>query len=492
MTRETEVPHRRRLPAWLRLPPWRKYWRAWMLLLAAIGLWAGAAWLLVDRYEDNLTESYLRRERVGAEHDLRLMTIGITQNWEVAEGVLSGLARQEEVVAGLKRSNSPIGGNSQAHYATDPQYLALSHAFYTIVGDLKIIGTLFALNARGDCIAASNAMIVTSPVGSNYADRNYFVEAMRGSRAGEIVFGRATNSAGIYLALPVRHEGALIGALVAKLDASTLAPWLNAADNFIADENGVVMLARDDDLMFKLMPGNRIDQISMTDRQALYKRASFNNLPVKSNLFDSHPEVVTVQDRAIPVMLVTMPLSIGNATAAVMHSLPRLTLIQRDQLRVYLAAVVTGALLQMVFFVILLPLRENLKKRRAAEQRVAFHQSMIDAAELAIAVFAEDGYCLTANDTMARLLGTPRALMPEHNFRRNELWIESGLVRTAEQVLEIGASQRGHWRLKSSFGQEMWVEATLKRFSNHSRHYLLVIFTDVTEQHWRDSALNEI
>jgi C4-dicarboxylate-specific signal transduction histidine kinase len=475
----------------LRLPPWRRYWRAWLLLGVTVALWSAFAWLAIGRYEGRLADSYLRRERMAAERDLRMVAIGIAQNLEVTEGVLSGLARQDDVIAALNYTNGGQTGGPGS-YAADSQLRAISRSFYGIVGELKIIGTVFLLNDKGDCIAASNGIILTSPVGTNYADRNYFITARLGSRSTEFVFGRATNQPGLYLALPVRHEGVVAGVIVAKLDASTLAPWLTASDFFIADENGVIMLARDDEMQFKLLPGNKIEQIPLPDRMALYKRSSFSALPSDTEIVAGRPEILMLPDHATPVMLVTVPLAISGAVAGVMHSLPRLPLFEHDQWQFFVPAALAGAMLQLAFFVVVLPLRENLRKRRNAEQRLAFHQSMIDAAELAIAVFGEDGYCLTANDTMARMLGTPRALMYEHNFRFNELWMESGMVGTADQVFAMGVAQRGHWRLKPALAQEIWVEATMKRFTYRSRNYLLVIFTDVTEQHWRESLLNEI
>ena len=76
-------------------------------------------------------------------------------------------------------------------------------------------------------------------------------------------------------------------------------------------------------------------------------------------------------------------------------------------------------------------LQESLQRRRIAENEVAFHQSVIDAAALAIAVYAEDGHCLAANDAMASLFGTTRPMMARQNFRLNDAWAESGLVNAA-------------------------------------------------------------
>jgi PAS domain S-box-containing protein len=132
-----------------------------------------------------------------------------------------------------------------------------------------------------------------------------------------------------------------------------------------------------------------------------------------------------------------------------------------------------------------------LQRRRVAENEVAFHQSVIDAAALAIAVYAEDGHCLAANDAMARLFGTTRPMMARQNFRLNDAWADSGLVTIAAQVLDAGSTQHGHWRLTPNLGREVWIDATLKRFTYQARNFLLVIFSDVSDQHWRDGLMSD-
>jgi len=174
-----------------------------------------------------------------------------------------------------------------------------------------------------------------------------------------------------------------------------------------------------------------------------------------------------------------------------MHPLPRLLLLESDRWRMFALVAIIGTVLQLIFFALLQRLQETLRRRRMAENEVAFQQSVIDAAALAIAVYAEDGHCLAANDAMADLFSTTRAMMAHQNFRLSEAWVQSGLMRAANQVLDIGAAQRGHWCLSSDRIPEVWIDATLKRFTYQTRNFLLVIFADVTDQHRRDGLMSE-
>ena len=455
-------------------------WRSWGILACALACWIAASWYLVGRYEAGLTESYLRRERVNAERDLHSIDTGVSRSWEIAEGFLSTLAHQDGLRAALDRRDA------------DPAKRALiSRSFFSMVTDIKVLNIIALLDVGGDCIAASNGVSATSLVGNNYADRRYFQDARKGLTGAEFANGRATSLPGLFLAVPVSKDGAFIGAVMAKFDASSFAPWLNFSDSVITDEHGVILFARDNSYLYRKMPGSDVDKLDPAEKVALYKRADFSAMPTSRWSDDLAADIVRIDDRPVPVMLVSESLAAGVGTAGVMYPLPRLLLLERDRWRMFALVAICGTVLQLVFFGLMQRLQENLQRRRMAEDEVAFHQSVIDAAALAIAVYAEDGHCLAANDAMAHLFGTTRPMMARQNFRFHDAWTESGLMTAATQVLDFGASQRGHWRLAPHLGREIWIEATMKRFTYQARNFLLVIFSDVTDQHWRDGLMSQ-
>jgi len=455
-------------------------WRSWGILACALTCWIAASWYLVGRYEAGLTESYLRRERVNAERDLHSIDTGVSRSWEIAEGFLSTLAHQDEVRAVLDRRDG--GAAKQA---------LISRSLFSMVSDIKVLTIIALLDADGNCIAASNGVSPTSLVGNNYADRRYFQDARKGLTGAEFANGRATSVPGLFLAVPVIRDGVFVGAVMAKFDASSFAPWLNFSDSVITDEHGVILFARDNSYLYRKMPGSDVDRLDAAERVALYKRADFSQVPVSRWSDELAADIVKIDDRPVPVMLVSEGLAAGVGTAGVIYPLPRLLLLERDRWRMFALVAICGTVIQLVFFGLMQRLQENLQRRRMAEDEVAFHQSVIDAAALAIAVYAEDGHCLAANDAMAHLFGTTRPMMARQNFRLNDAWTESGLTTAAAQVLDIGASQRGHWRLAPNLGREIWIEATMKRFTYQARNFLLVIFSDVTDQHWRDGLMSE-
>lgn len=474
------------------LPVQTGSWRSWVILAAALAGWIGASWFFVGRYEAGLTESYLRRERVNAERDIHSINAGVSASWQLALGFLTTLSHQEALRAALERRDAEAAKQAiKRTIIDDPQNAALSRTLFSMVTDIKVLGIITVLDAEGDCIAASNGVASNSLVGNNYADRRYFQDARRGVNGAEFANGRATNLPGLFLSVPVVRDGRFIGAIMAKFDSSSFAPWLDSSDSIITDQHGVILFSRDNAFLYKAIPGSDVDQLSQAEKIALYKRSNFNAVPLTRWSLDLPADIVKFDERQDPVMLVTETLGSGAGTVGVLHPVPRILLLERDRWRMFALAAGIGAVLQLTFFGLLQRLSDSLQRRRMAENEVAFHQSVIDAAALAIAVYAEDGHCLAANDAMATLFGTTRPMMARQNFRLSDAWIQSGLVKVAAQVLDGGNSQRGHWRLSPDMMREVWIDATFKRFTYQARYFLLVIFSDVTDQHWNDKMLTE-
>jgi C4-dicarboxylate-specific signal transduction histidine kinase len=466
--------------------------RSWAIVGCALACWVFASWFLVGRYEAGLTDSYLRRERINAERDIHSINIGVSRSWEIAQGFLTTLAHEDMLRAALVRADAESAEQAMRHsIVDDPQFADMSRTFFSMVDDLKVLNIITLLDAEGDCIAASNGVASNSLVGNNYADRRYFQDAKKGLNGAEFANGRATNLPGLFLSVPVIKDGVFIGAVMAKFDAASFAPWLNFSDSLITDEHGVILFSRDSSYLYKTLPGGDVERLGQAEKVALYKRTNFNMVPASRFADELPADVVKIEDRPVPVLLTTEGLTAGIGSVGVMHPLPRLLLLERDRWRLFALVAICGAMLQLIFFGLLLRLQESLQRRRMAENEVAFHQSVIDAAALAIAVYAEDGRCLAANDAMAHLFGTTRPMMARQNFRLNDAWVESGLIAAAAQVLNAGAIQRGHWRLASHLGQEVWIDGTLKRFTYQARNFLLVIFSDVSDQHWRDGLMSE-
>ena len=332
-----------------------------MILGCALTGWIAAAWFLVGRYEAGLTESYLRRERVNAERDIHSINTGVSRSWEIAQGFLSTLAHQDALRAALDRRDADAAKQAIRHsIVDDPQFAAISRSFFSMVSDIKVLNIITLLDADGDCIAASNGVAANSLVGNNYSDRRYFQDARKGLNGAEFANGRATSLPGLFLSVPVIRDGVFIGAVMAKFDASSFAPWLNFSDSVITDEHGVILFARDTSYLYRVVPGSDVERLGQAEKISLYKRSTFSGVPASRWSDDLAGDIVKIDDRPVPVMLVSEGLAAGVGAVAVMHPLPRLLLLERDRWRMFALVAISGALLQLIFFGLMQRLHESL------------------------------------------------------------------------------------------------------------------------------------
>lgn len=104
---------------------------------------------------------------------------------------------------------------------------------------------IYALDARGMALAASNWNQPISFVGSDYRFRPYYSEAMRDGQASLFALGTVSGRPGLYLARRVEDaEGRPLGVIVAKLEFDALeADWRGSGEpTYVTDSDGVVLI----------------------------------------------------------------------------------------------------------------------------------------------------------------------------------------------------------------------------------------------------------
>lgn len=104
---------------------------------------------------------------------------------------------------------------------------------------------IYALDADGVALAASNWREPTSFVGSDYRFRPYHFEAMRERQAAFFALGTVSGRPGLYLSRRVDDAaGRPLGVIVAKVEFDALeAEWRKTLEpTWVADANGVVLI----------------------------------------------------------------------------------------------------------------------------------------------------------------------------------------------------------------------------------------------------------
>ena len=112
---------------------------------------------------------------------------------------------------------------------------------------------IYLMNLDGLTIAASNWQGKNSFVGSNYAFRPYFGEALRHGHGSFYGMGVTSHTPGYFISQLVSSGGHAIGVVVVKIDIHSLpAQWARGEHEIaVTDENGVIFLSSREDWKYR-------------------------------------------------------------------------------------------------------------------------------------------------------------------------------------------------------------------------------------------------
>ncbi len=151
-------------------------------------------------------------------------------------------------------SNHPLVAGSLSG-RDDPQRIRDANLFLERLNSSAKSAVIYLLDDRGLVIASSNWNDPQSFVGSNYAFRPYFQDAIKGGTGRFYGMGTTSMMPGYYISHPIRTGQAVAGVAVIKIDMSELDQgWSKERDEVtVTDENGVIFLTSRADWKYRPM-----------------------------------------------------------------------------------------------------------------------------------------------------------------------------------------------------------------------------------------------
>ncbi|UUM29761.1 sensor histidine kinase [Vibrio japonicus] len=122
---------------------------------------------------------------------------------------------------------------------------------------------IYVLDAEGDVIASSNYASAKSYIGSNYAFRPYFYQAMKGNRWTDYALGLRSGERGIFFSAPIYAEDNIIGVIAVKVDIDKFeqdTEWLAGANTA-----KFMVFGRDEVVFISNQPYWRLKQLRESD-----------------------------------------------------------------------------------------------------------------------------------------------------------------------------------------------------------------------------------
>ncbi|MBW8897469.1 MAG: PAS domain S-box protein, partial [Massilia sp.] len=232
---------------------------------------------------------------------------------------------------------------------------------------------LFLVDRAGLTLAASNWNLPSSFVGQSYRQRPYFEDAVEGRRGIFYGLGLTTGQSGLFIAEPVRADGAILGVIVVKISLEPLqAAWMRGADPVVLrDSRGIVFLSAVPDWLFHaIRPVSAADLRWVADHRQYGNRTRFPVLPwtietrAGTSALVLHTTVLhtTVQGRRINLLALDTPLPELGWTLTVTTDMKEV--VQARQLALILATLAVALLLLGMQY-------WRLREKRFVEQRTA-------------------------------------------------------------------------------------------------------------------------
>jgi len=254
-----------------------------------------ACWFVAGMVADRMVQ----QELAAALHAQRQMAASIVDN--MAEVIASDLAMSRAIPATMaemdvvqnalvQSRNYAANGETtepalRAALLKDPHLGAVSTFLHRAQG-FSGLDQVWLVNANGICVASSDVGSDSpaprgSFLGIDMRVRAYLSKALLGAFSETYGVGRTTGEPGIFIAVPVYADGELAGAVVAKVGIARLRHWVAHAGTFVADDNGVIIMAHDSKLEGHALPNSRVAKMSVAERTVTYRRDGFPDIQIR-------------------------------------------------------------------------------------------------------------------------------------------------------------------------------------------------------------------
>jgi PAS domain S-box-containing protein len=135
----------------------------------------------------------------------------------------------------------------------------------------------------------------------------------------------------------------------------------------------------------------------------------------------------------------------------------------------------------------------DMTARIKAEEQIRdarnYIQTILSTSPVGIETYKATGETVSANDAVARIVGTSTEQLLPQNFRNLESWKKSGLLELADRALDAGSDQRGEFRVTTTFGKEVDLDCLFVPFVFSGDQHLMLIIMDITKRKLAEEEL---
>ncbi len=359
----------------------------------ALAVWVFVAWFFIGLSSRHEVDALIKQEQAHAEETAANVSDSVLRNLHYVAGISTVLGKSvqvQQVVLNYQGKNSSKE-SLQTRAANDPAISNLNRYLELNQRALNV-DMIFVVDANGNCISASGGEAAVTPIGTNYADRDWFKEVYNGREGMQYAMGKTTHVPGLYFATPIMNGAAFAGAVVAKVDIPKLAFLTSQADAYVADSNGVIIMAHEHDMEMMVIPEATVGSLTAKKKFDLYRKLNFDELKIEPWKGDNSGQLKQIRSESNPHILVSGDLNeygLKVFAEAELTEWPAIQLERRSNL--ILLTSIGGFVILLSSFLLLYfhSLREA--KKRVEESEEQFRLMVSGVKNYAIVMLNADG-----------------------------------------------------------------------------------------------------
>lgn len=458
-------------------------------------MWEAGTWYAVQaRYEADY-KALVETESNNADQQASNLAASIRRNLHYLSGIPDTFSHALRVwrAVGAFGPQEPATTLSRqdaiARWSARPELKDLNEYLAKIQKNLGV-DQIFVVNAAGDAIASSLGTAKGTSIGTNYADRHWFASSLKGERGMQYAVGRTTHVPGLYFSTPVYIQNVFRGAVVVKVDVPALAFLMTQTHAYVADANGVVIMAYESELLMRSLPKSPIADLSVESRMETYQRKDFPALSMHRLDPIAFPRLMQRAGESHPHVLAQNALPEYELTVYAEGELDELPLMQRERTASFISYSMLGVMLIVLGGGLTLYLNTLRAGKRALSRSEEQLRLLLESVNSGIWGQDAAGNCTFVNPAAARMLGYQREEMigvglhalVHHSHENGSPYpqAECPMFATGQDGIVRDTSGEVLWRKDGTSMQVEYASYPIRR--DGKLEGAVVVFTDVTER----------
>ncbi len=251
--------------------------------LRAALLWAIAATSAAAAFTCVRLNNFYLDAHVRGQQRLEILRDNVEAHFHTIAGLSHALAAQPDMTQFLLHMSVPSGADAAAAQRLRLQSALMSREpVQRMSARLEELAHWFRLrqayiqNTEGTSVADSDLSPEASTLGANFAERDYFQQAMSEGQGFQFVMGKVSRKPGFNFSARINDNERPLGVLILKTDPTAMQRLLQDTVGrvvSIVDRNGVIVAGNRASDLLQAVPGAQPSKISTSEALAVYLNA---------------------------------------------------------------------------------------------------------------------------------------------------------------------------------------------------------------------------